>query len=201
MRTRALLVSAALLLAAGGCSVSGSIENQSLSGTELAEKLSPLVEKEFGSVPDSISCQKLAAEVGATTTCKLRINGRQLDLTVTASQVDGSDVTPSFEVEGGGQASGTTSSAPAPTASSTTRQGVPVVPPAELEKQLTAGLEAQVGQAPPPVTCAQPLQGVIGATGICILTDGTDRYEITLTVTAVTGTDVKFDFAVATEPL
>lgn len=201
MRVRVLSLSALavlVLLSAVGCSGSVSIGDKTVSASELEKEVSPIVAKQVGGKPDKISCKSLEAKVGANSTCQVTVNGENLLLKVTATKVEGTDVKFSIAVQDAGGSTTTTEpkrpSTPEGSGSAT------AIIPKELQRQVTAGIKAQVGQDPPPVTCDAPLEGVVGATGFCYLMDGTKRYEIALTVTSVEGRQVLFDFEVADQP-
>jgi Domain of unknown function (DUF4333) len=68
---------------------------------------------------------------------------------------------------------------------------------ADVEDQISSQLESQVGQAPDKVDCPGDLEGKVDATMTCVLTAGTDTVDVTVTVTEVDGSDVKFDIQVA----
>jgi hypothetical protein len=53
-------------------------------------------------------------------------------------------------------------------------------------------LEKQVGARPDDVACPGDLKGEIGETMRCELTAGTDKLGVTVKVTEVDGTDVKY---------
>lgn len=74
--------------------------------------------------------------------------------------------------------------------------GAKAVSQAEVEKQVSEQLAAQVGQTPDSVDCPGDLSAEKGTTMRCSLTAGTDTLGVTLTVTAVEGTNVKFDIQV-----
>lgn len=56
----------------------------------------------------------------------------------------------------------------------------------ELEKQVSAALEKQVGQAPDDMSCPDELKAEKGATTECTLTAGSDKLGVTVTTTSVT---------------
>jgi hypothetical protein len=70
----------------------------------------------------------------------------------------------------------------------------------DLEKEISAQLEKQVGRAPESVDCPEDLKGEVGATARCTLSDGGDTYGVDVNVTKVEGTDVRFDLKVDDEP-
>ena len=69
-----------------------------------------------------------------------------------------------------------------------------------LEEQLADALEDDAGQRPDAVDCPGTLDGEVGATQRCTLTAGTDELGVEVTVTAVDGDDVDFDYAVDEMP-
>ncbi len=71
---------------------------------------------------------------------------------------------------------------------------------ADVAKEISANLEKQVGRAPESVECPENLEGKVGVTMRCTLKDSGETYGVTVTVTKVEGTDVKFDIKVDDEP-
>ena len=67
-------------------------------------------------------------------------------------------------------------------------------------KEISANLEKQVGRVPESVECPENLEGKVGVTMRCTLSDSGETYGVTVTVTKVEGADVKFDIAVDDEP-
>jgi hypothetical protein len=67
----------------------------------------------------------------------------------------------------------------------------------DVEDQISSRLESQVGQAPDKVDCPDDLEGKVDATMTCVLTAGSDTLDVTVTVTEVDGSNVKFDIQVA----
>jgi len=66
----------------------------------------------------------------------------------------------------------------------------------QVASVISAKLTQQVGKKPDAVTCPDNLKGVEGATLRCQLTDGNEKYGISVTVTSVDAGDVNFDFKV-----
>lgn len=67
----------------------------------------------------------------------------------------------------------------------------------ELEKQVSAALEKEVGQAPDKMSCPDELKAEKGATTKCTLTAGTDELGVTVTTTSVSDSGkVKFNVKV-----
>lgn len=77
----------------------------------------------------------------------------------------------------------------------------PTAREAAVEQSVTERLTELVGQRPDGVDCPGDLDGVVGATMVCLLTDSGRSYPVTLRVTGVEGDQVTFDFQVAERPL
>lgn len=71
---------------------------------------------------------------------------------------------------------------------------------ADLEAEVAAQLEAEVGQAPDSVDCPDELPGEVGAEVRCTLTSGDTTFGLTLTVTSVEDDQALFDVVVDDEP-
>jgi hypothetical protein len=71
---------------------------------------------------------------------------------------------------------------------------------ADLEAEVAAQLEAEVGQAPDSVDCPDGLPAEVGAEVRCTLTSGDTTYGMTLTVTSVEDDQALFDVVVDDEP-
>lgn len=67
----------------------------------------------------------------------------------------------------------------------------------DVEKQVSAELADQVGQAPDDVTCPGDLAVEVGTTMTCVLTDGSTTVDVALVVTKVDGGNAEFDIQVA----
>ncbi len=169
-----------LLLA--GCSVSiGGAD--SLAPDELVQQLDPQLQelKGAGAEVDDLGCDgDLAAEVDAEQRCHFTdVNGDRYGLTVTVTDVDGSDVAFDLAVDPG-----------------------QTLEPAELEPELVTQLTTlSGGVAPDDVSCPGDLAGVVGEEITCVLTAGSDRLETYVSVTSAEGPDVGFDIEVADEML
>ncbi len=70
----------------------------------------------------------------------------------------------------------------------------------EAEKQISAALEEQVGEAPDDIACPDDITAEVGETMECELTDGDDVYGVTMTITEVEGDKALFDVEVDEEP-
>lgn len=66
----------------------------------------------------------------------------------------------------------------------------------KVEKQVSSELEKTVGFAPDSVTCPDDLKAEVGTTMRCKLTSGGDTLGVSLKVTEVKGSDVKFSIKV-----
>ncbi|WP_162606000.1 DUF4333 domain-containing protein [Jiangella aurantiaca] len=87
----AALTAAALAIAAlTGCSVLG---DRSVPRSDLEGAVRQLMEEQSGQEVESVSCDgDLAGEVDASVHCTATVDGEQLGLTVTTTDVDGNDV-------------------------------------------------------------------------------------------------------------
>ena len=71
------------------------------------------------------------------------------------------------------------------------------VPADEVETQVSDKLTELVGQTPEEISCPEDLQAEEGAEMTCVLSDGGQTIDVTVTVTRVDGGDVEFDIQVA----
>ena len=78
--------------------------------------------------------------------------------------------------------------------------GTASVDASDLEEQISSELARQVGEAPEVVECPDDLDAEVGAEARCSLTDSGTTLGVTVTVTEVDGSDVKFDIAVDEQP-
>ncbi|UED83255.1 DUF4333 domain-containing protein [Streptomyces profundus] len=74
--------------------------------------------------------------------------------------------------------------------------GDPVVDKEEVAEKVSSALEEQIGQAPDDVTCPEDLPAEVGASIRCELTADGDTLGVTVTATAVDGTDAELDIQV-----
>ncbi|MFC7327414.1 DUF4333 domain-containing protein [Marinactinospora rubrisoli] len=87
---------AAALLSAAGCSFS--IGGSSVGSDDVANEVARQLETEVGRMPDDVTCpENLPAEVGASVRCELTADGQTYGVTVTATEVEGTNVR--FDVE------------------------------------------------------------------------------------------------------
>lgn len=68
-----------------------------------------------------------------------------------------------------------------------------------VAESVSTQLTKIVGRAPDNVTCAD-LPAKVGAAIRCVLTDGSDKYGVTVTATSVQGSNVAFDIKVDDQP-
>jgi hypothetical protein len=111
----------------------------------------------------------LEAKVGAQLNCTMKVKNQTFNVNVTVTSVNGSDV--KFDM-------------------------VETVDKNQVASVISDKLTQQVGKKPDSVTCPDNLKGVEGATLRCQLTDGNEKYGISVTVTNVDAGDVNFDFKV-----
>ena len=127
-----------------------------------------------GHKPDSVNCPgDLPAKVGAQLNCEMKVKDETVNVNVTVTTVNGSDV--KFDM-------------------------AETVDKNEVAKVISYQLTQQVGSKPDSVTCPDNLKGVEGATLRCQLTDAGQKYGISVTVTNVDAGDVNFDFKVDDHP-
>lgn len=72
----------------------------------------------------------------------------------------------------------------------------PSVSKADLQNTVSETLTKQVGQKPDKIDCPGPIKAEKGQQTRCVLTAGGDRLGLTVTVTSVQGSDVKFNVQV-----
>lgn len=71
---------------------------------------------------------------------------------------------------------------------------------AEVEKQISNGLEKQVGQKPDKVDCPSDIDAEIGKTMRCTLSVDDTTYGLTIKITSVDGDKANFDIKVDDKP-
>lgn len=76
------------------------------------------------------------------------------------------------------------------------KNATPTVAKSNVESQVSQQLEAKVGQRPDSISCPGDLEGKVGTTMTCTLTDSGDSRPVDLTVTSVDGLTVNFDISV-----
>ncbi|WP_017534503.1 DUF4333 domain-containing protein [Nocardiopsis alba] len=189
--TGAILGALPLLLTTG-CSFEFSLGGPSaVDAAEVAERSSEMLEEQIGQAPDDLTCgEDLPAEVGAEIRCELTHGGESLGVTVTTTEVDGNDVRWDVVVDD------------LPAEEETAAAGSDGrVPASEVARVSAEQLAAVVGQEPEELTCSEGLPAEVGAEIRCNLVDGGMNYGVTVTTTAVNGTDVEWDVKVDDAPL
>jgi Domain of unknown function (DUF4333) len=127
-----------------------------------------------GNKPDSVSCPNdLTATVGSTLDCSMKVKGAPYGVNVTVTSIEGDQA--KFDM-------------------------VETVDKAQVASELSDQLTQQVGHKPDSVTCPDNLKGTQGATLRCQLTDGGQKYGVTVTVANIDGGDVNFNFKVDDQP-
>ena len=139
---------------------------------------------------DSSDCPTdLKGEQGQSIVCKATKGDEAFDVKVTVTSVSGDTINFSIERVGG---PATATTAPAATAVAPTVAGKSVAQ--SVLTQLAAD-----GKQVDEVSCPD-LPATVGASERCTLKAGADTYGVTVTVTGVQGTDVKFDIQVDQTP-
>lgn len=90
------------------------------------------------------------------------------------------------------------SSSSATSATSTTPEPAPGVSKEQLASVVKQRLEEKVGKKADSVVCDGDLPAQVGAIQHCVLTDGADRYRVTVTASEVNGG--KVNFGIETDP-
>jgi Domain of unknown function (DUF4333) len=179
----------ALLVLLGGCgkvATDDSVEEQ--------------IKSQLGT--DTADCPSdLAGEVGKSIVCKAAKGGVSFDVKVTVTSVKGDTI--NFDIE---RVTGSPSTAPASAAPPAAGTGADVAsaPPSSTVdgKNVAQSVFDQLaanGKQVNEVSCPN-LAATVGAKVRCRLKSGADTYGVTVTVTSVAGTDVKFDIQVDQTP-
>jgi hypothetical protein len=142
----------------------------------------------------------LKGETGQSIVCKATKGAEAFDVKVTVTSVSGSTINFMIERVGGPAAGDTTVSTPttAPTTAPPSTAGAGVVDGKSVAQSVLLQLKAEDKQVDE-VSCPD-LPATVGATQRCTLRTGADTYGVTVTVTSVQGTDVKFDIQVDKTP-
>ncbi|AFR09746.1 DUF4333 domain-containing protein [Nocardiopsis alba] len=200
--TGAILGALPLLLTTG-CSFEFSLGGPSaVDAAEVAERSSEMLEEQIGQAPDDLTCSEdLPAEVGAEIRCELTHGGESLGVTVTTTEVDGNDVRWDVVVDDLPAEEETAAEEPAASDDTAAAGSDGRVPASEVARVSAEQLAAVVGQEPEELTCSEGLPAEVGAEIRCNLVDGGMNYGVTVTTTAVNGTDVEWDVKVDDAPL
>jgi hypothetical protein len=167
---RTLMVSSAaagLMASAGACSCSVGSSSHAVSKNDVARQITAKMTDAAGNKPDSVTCPTdLPANVGAQINCEMKVSGETRNVNVTVTSVNGNDV--KFDM-------------------------TQTLDKNQVASQISDKLTTPTGGKPDAVTCPDNLKAVVGATLRCQLTDGTQKYGVTVIVTRVDGDDVNFD--------
>lgn len=79
--------------------------------------------------------------------------------------------------------------------------GKPTVSEKDLEQGVADALQRSVGQRPDSVDCPGPIEATPGQTARCVLTAGTTRYGLTVTITDYRSGKATYDVQVDNAPL
>ena len=173
----------ALLLALAGCgkiATDDSVEEQ--------------VKSQLGT--DTADCPSdLKGEVGQSIVCKATRADQTFDVKVTVTKVDGNTINLVIA-----RVTATPTTAPASAAGGDVAQADPstTVDGKNVAQSVFDQLAAN-GKQVDKVSCPD-LAAQVGASQRCSLVSGTETYGVTVTVTTVQGTDVKFDIQVDQAP-
>ena len=171
----------ALVLALAGCgkvATNDSVEEQ--------------IKAQLGT--DTADCPSdLQGEVGKSIVCKATHGGETFDVKVTVTSVAGDTINFTIERVGAPPAVVTPGATP-----DTGRATAPKVEGRSVAQSVLTQLAAD-GKQVDEVSCPD-LAAEVGAMQRCTLKAGADTYGVTVTVTSVQGTDVKFDIQVDKTP-
>jgi len=174
-RFAAVLMAVAALTACGKVATDDSVEEQ--------------IKSQLGT--DSSDCPTdLQGKQGESIVCKATKGGDAFDVKVTVTSVAGDTI--NFTIERVGAAPATVT--PAATAAT-----APKVEGKSVAQSVLTQLAAD-GKQVDEVSCPD-LPATVGASQRCTLKAGGDTYGVTVTVTSVQGTDVKFDIQVDSTPI
>ena len=174
-RFAAVLMAVAALTACGKVATDDSVEEQ--------------IKSQLGT--DSSDCPTdLQGQQGQSIICKATKGAEAFDVKVTVTSVAGDTI--NFTIERVGAAPATVT--PAATAAT-----APKVEGKSVSQSVLTQLAAD-GKQVDEVSCPD-LPATVGASQRCTLKAGGDTYGVTVTVTSVQGTDVKFDIQVDSTPI
>jgi hypothetical protein len=148
---------------------------------------------------DAADCpDDLEGEEGRSIVCKATRGGETFDVRVTVTSVEGDTI--NFDIV---RVAGTPTAATDAPASDTVADVAPADPAATVDgKNIAQSVFDQLvanGKQVNQVSCPD-LEARVGASQRCSLVSGTETYGVTVTVTSVQGTDVKFDIQVDQTP-
>jgi hypothetical protein len=144
---------------------------------------------------DSSDCPTdLQGEQGESIVCKATKGAEAFDVKVTVTSVAGDTI--NFTIERVGEPPAVVTPTATPDTDTTT---APKVEGRSVAQSVLTQLAAD-GKQVDEVSCPD-LAAEVGATQRCTLKAGADTYGVTVTVTSVQGTDVKFDIQVDQTPI
>ena len=144
---------------------------------------------------DSSDCPTdLQGEQGQSIVCKATKGAEAFDVKVTVTSVAGDTI--NFTIERVGEPPAVVTPTATPDTDTTT---APKVEGRSVAQSVLTQLTAD-GKQVDEVSCPA-LAAEVGATQRCTLKAGADTYGVTVTVTSVQGTDVKFDIQVDKTPI
>ena len=184
---RAVIVGVAALGLAAGLGGCGKIATD--------DSVEDQIKSQLGT--DNADCPTdLKGEVGQSIVCKATRGGQTFDVKVTVTSVEGNTINFDIERIGGTPAT----SAPASSAAGDVASADPAktVDGKNVAQSVFDQLAAN-GKQVDKVSCPD-LAAQLGASQRCSLVSGTETYGVTVTVTSVQGTDVKFDIQVDKTP-
>lgn len=76
----------------------------------------------------------------------------------------------------------------------------PEIAKADVEQSAMKQLSETVGKPSPPITCPGGLKGKVGTVLVCSMPIGDKVHDVTVTVTAVEGTNAKYTVEVGEKP-
>jgi hypothetical protein len=186
-RSVAVLAMAALLTACGSVATDDSVEEQ--------------IKSQLGT--DSSDCPTdLQGEQGQSIVCKATKGAEAFDVKVTVTSVTGGTINFTIERVGDPADTATAPTATTPTATTPTAtdaDDASAVDGKSVAQSVLTQLKAE-GKQVDQVSCPD-LPATVGVAQRCTLQAGADTYGVTVTVTSVQGTDVKFDIQVDKAPM
>jgi hypothetical protein len=153
---------------------------------------------------DTADCPSdLQGEVGKSIVCKATHAGETFDVKVTVTSVEGDTINFDIERVASSPTGAPGPATPAPPAAGTGADVASAAPSSTVDgKNVAQSVFDQLaanGKQVNEVSCPD-LAASVGASERCRLKSGTQTYGVTVTVTSVQGTDVKFDIQVDQTP-
>lgn len=186
MRAVAVAAAALALVAAlAGCS-------RIATGDSIEERIESQLGTQHAECPSDLD-----GEVGASIICRTSDGEASFDVKVTVTSVEGNAVDYTIERI---DAAAPEPAGPAPERDDASIDlSAQVVDGDDVARSVSNQVAATVGARPESVSCPD-LRAQVGASQRCTLVTGTDTYGVTVTVTGVQGSDVRFDIQVDRTP-